>query len=73
MKLRFYYAGIRVRDLKESLDFYTKALGMKVVNNGTMRHRSKYVRLRGKGSSQTLELNWYPPGSWFYSEYTPGA
>jgi len=23
MKFRFYYAGIRVRDLRKSLDFYT--------------------------------------------------
>jgi len=46
---------------------------MNVVNKGTMRHGGKYVQVRGKGSSQTLELNWYPPGSRFYSEYTPGA
>jgi catechol 2,3-dioxygenase-like lactoylglutathione lyase family enzyme len=45
---------------------------MKVVNKGTMPHGGKFVQLRGKGSRQTLELNWYPPGSRFYSEYTPG-
>ena len=73
MKFRFYYAGIRVRDLKRSLDFYTKAVGMKVVNRGTMPHGGKFVQLRGKDSKQTLELNWYPPGSKFYTEYTPGG
>ena len=72
MKFRFYYAGIRVRDLKRSLDFYTKAVGMKVVNKGTMPHGGKFVQLRGKDSKQTLELNWYPPGSKFYSEYVVG-
>jgi lactoylglutathione lyase len=72
MKFRFYYAGIRVRDLKRSLDFYTKALGMKVVNKGTMPHGGKFVQLRGKGSRQTLELNWYPPGTRFYTEYIAG-
>jgi lactoylglutathione lyase len=72
MKFRFYYAGIRVRDLKKSLDFYTKAMGMKVVNKGTMSHGGKCDQLRGKGSRQTLELNWYPPGTRFYSEYTSG-
>jgi len=72
VKFRFYYSGMRVRDLKKSLDFYTKALGMKVVSKGTMPHGGKWVHLRGKGSQQTLELNWYPEGSRFYTEYTAG-
>src|SRR5438309_9739567 len=49
MKFRFYYAGIRVRDSKKSRDFYTKASGMAVVDNGTMPHGGEYVQLRGKG------------------------
>jgi lactoylglutathione lyase len=72
LKFRFHYAGIRVRDLKKSMRFYTKAMGMKVVNEGTMPHGGKFVQLRGGGSKQTLELNWYPPGIRFYSEYTSG-
>jgi lactoylglutathione lyase len=72
VRFKFYYSGIRVRDLKKSLDFYTKALGMKVVRRGTMPHGGKWVQLRGEGSAQTLELNWYPEGSRFHSEYAPG-
>ena len=72
MKFRLYYAGIRVRDLKRSLDFYTEAMGMKIVHRGTMPHGGKFVQLRGAGSEQTLELNWYPHGSRFYSEYVSG-
>jgi catechol 2,3-dioxygenase-like lactoylglutathione lyase family enzyme len=30
MKFRFYYAGIRVRDLRGSVEFYTKVIGMRV-------------------------------------------
>src|SRR3972149_1272542 len=61
MKYRFYYTGIRVRNLKRSLDFYTEAFGMKVVNEGTMGHGGKYVQLVGDGARQKLELHWYPP------------
>ncbi len=72
MKYRFHYTGVRVRDLKRSLAFYTKALGMKVIGRGTMPHGGKYVHLRGPGSPQRLELNWYPEGSRFYTEYRKG-
>src|SRR5712691_864990 len=69
---QFYYTGIRVRDLKRSLDFYAKVIGLKVVGRGTMPHGGKYVHLRGRGSKQMLELNWCPEGSKFYSEYAGG-
>ncbi len=72
MEFRFYYTGIRVRNLEQSLRFYTKALGMKVVGKGTMPHGGKYIHLRGKGSKQILELNWYPEGSQFFTEYRNG-
>ena len=72
MKFRFYYSGIRVRDLKKSLAFYTMGLGMKVVSKGTMPHGGKWVHLKGRGSEQVLELNWYPEGSKFYTEYITG-
>ena len=72
MKYRFYYTGIRVRNLKRSLAFYTKAFGMRVVNRGTMPHGGQYVQLEGTGSRQRLELNWYPPGTRFYSPYRKG-
>lgn len=72
MRYRFYYTGIRVRDLRRSLRFYTKAMGMKVISKGTMPHGGKYVHLRGPGSTQTLELNWYPRGSRFFVPYRKG-
>ena len=72
MEFEFYYSGLRVRDLKRSLDFYTKALGMEAVRSATMPHGGKWVQLRGTGSEQTLELNWYPKGSRFYTEYKDG-
>lgn len=72
MKKRFYYAGIRVRNLKRSIAFYTKALGMKVVGRGTMPHGGKWVHLVTPGTRMRLELNWYPKGSRFYVPYGKG-
>lgn len=72
MKIRFYYAGIRVRNLKRSVNFYSKAFGMKVAARGTMPHGGKYVQLVTPGSPMRLELNWYPKGSRFYAPYRKG-
>ena len=72
MKSRFYYAGIRVRNLKRSIDFYTKLFGMKVAARGTMPHGGKYVQLVTPGTRMRLELNWYPTGSRFYVPYRHG-
>jgi len=72
MKSRFYYAGIRVRNLRRSTNFYTKAFGMKVVARGTMPHGGKYVHLVTPGTRMRLELNWYPKGSRFYVPYRKG-
>lgn len=57
MKARFYYAGIRVRDLKQSINFYTKILGMKVVNRGKMSHGGEYIQMVTPGTRLRLELN----------------
>lgn len=72
MNARFYYAGIRVRDLRRSLGFYTKALGMRVAARGTMGHGGKWVHLVTPGTRLRLELNWYPPRSRFYTPYRRG-
>jgi len=37
-----------------------------------MPHGGKYVGLRSPGSSQELELNWYPKRSKFYTKYRRG-
>ncbi len=71
-KFKFFYTGIRVRELERSIDFYTKIFGMKVTRKGTMPHGGKYVALRTPGSTRELELNWYPTGSRFYTKYTRG-
>lgn len=69
----FRYTGIRVRDLKRSLEFYTKTMGMKQVEKGTMKAGGKYILLKNEESEQRLELNYYPPNTKFYEEYVEGS
>jgi len=71
--MKFTYTGIRVRDLKRSIEFYTKTMGMKEVQRGKMRAGGIFVQLKGKGSRQVLELNHYPLGKKFYEEYVEGS
>ncbi|MEK6850927.1 MAG: VOC family protein [Candidatus Thermoplasmatota archaeon] len=72
MKARFHYTGVRVRNLPRSIDFYTKAFGMKVLSRGTMPHGGKYVHLATPGTRMRLELNWYPRGTRFHVPYRKG-
>jgi len=71
--MKFKYTGIRVKDLTRSIDFYTKTMGMKRADRGTMRAGGKYVLMKGEESEQLLELNYYPPNTKFYEEYFEGS
>jgi lactoylglutathione lyase len=58
---KFIYTGIHVSNLKKSIAFYTKALGMKLLFETRIKEMGGRVAwLRSKGSKQILELNWYP-------------
>jgi lactoylglutathione lyase len=71
--MKFKYVGIRIKDLNRSLDFYTKTMGMKIVDRGRMRAGGIFVQLRNRGSQQMLELNYYPPDKKYYEEYVEGS
>lgn len=71
--MEFAYTGIRVRDLKRSIEFYTKTMGMKEVQRGKMRAGGTFMQLKSEKSPQILELNYYPPGTRFYEEYVEGS
>jgi lactoylglutathione lyase len=66
------YIGLRVRDLDRSLKFYVDGLGLVERGRGTMSHGGVFVGLEDRTSHQQLELNWYPPGSPYATEYHPG-
>ncbi len=68
------YAGIRVRDMAQSIRFYTDVLGMEIIDplQSTPPTNGQVVGLRSPGSQQLLELNWYEPGSRFGPPYSTG-
>jgi len=72
-EMKFEYTGIRVRDLRRSIEFYKKTMGMRSVSRGRMRAGGIYVHMMSKGSRQRLELNYYPPGTKFYERYADGS
>lgn len=73
VKMKFTYIGIRVRDLKRTIEFYTKTMGMKEVQRGKMQAGGIFVQLKSERAPQILELNYYPPGTKFYEEYVEGS
>jgi catechol 2,3-dioxygenase-like lactoylglutathione lyase family enzyme len=64
---KFIYTGIHVSNLDRAIRFYTKELGMDLLfKSRTIKETGgKVAWLRGKGSKQILELNWYPRGHKF--------
>jgi len=74
MKAKFFYTGIRVKDLEASVKFYTTLLGMKVRGRNTVdAAKGTVVELvcEGEGGN-TLELNHYERGSLFDTTYEVG-
>ena len=74
MKAKFFYTGIRVKDLEASVKFYTTLLGMKVRGRNTVdAAKGTVVELvcEGEGGN-TLELNYYEKGSPFDTKYEVG-
>ena len=71
--MKFIYTGIRVRDLKRSIEFYTRTMGMKEIDRGKMQAGGIFVQLKSKDSEQELELNYYPPGKKYCEDYVEGS
>jgi catechol 2,3-dioxygenase-like lactoylglutathione lyase family enzyme len=64
-------AGLRVTDLRRSLEFYHAILDLEELQR-VEETDSAYVLLRDRRSGQRLELNWYSPESPFWAPYVPG-
>jgi lactoylglutathione lyase len=58
---RLTYTGLRVRDMKRSIEFYTKALDMELQFRFNIKETGgKVAYLKSPGGKHTIELNWYP-------------
>jgi len=66
------YVGLRVTRLAPALRFFVKGLGMDEVRRGKMGHGGVWVLLRDGISHQQIELNWYPKGSKYCTEFVSG-
>jgi len=69
----FAYTGIRVQNLRGSVAFYTKTMGLKKTHRGRMRAGGIYVGLKDPRSRQTLELNYYPRRAKYYERFRNGS
>lgn len=66
MRSKFIYTGILVKNLDRAVGFYTKQLGMRLLFRSKIKETGGEVAwLKTRGSSQILELNWYPSRRWY--------
>jgi catechol 2,3-dioxygenase-like lactoylglutathione lyase family enzyme len=72
VRVKFVYAGLRVRDLRRSLAFYRK-IGFRVHRRGRMGHGGVWVHLAFPGAAQRVELNYYPRSNRFYTPFRRGT
>lgn len=73
MNVKWAYTGIRVKDVEASVKFYTGVLGMKEIARFTQpATKGTLVFLAMEEGGHHLELNHYPAGSRFDTEYKTG-
>jgi lactoylglutathione lyase len=73
MKAKFTYVGIRVKNMKKSIDFYTKFLGMKDKGHSRIEvSKGDAAYLESEDGSVGIELNHYDSDSPFNTTYTVG-
>lgn len=68
--MRFTYIGIRVKNMEDSIKFYTEVLGMKLLGRQKIiTTKGETAGLQSPGSELVLELNHYEDGSPFATPY----
>lgn len=63
--MKFNYAGIEVRDLDKSIEFYRDVVEMEFLGRSEIEATSGEVAaFKTKGSEHVLEMNWYPDSAY---------
>jgi hypothetical protein len=63
------YTAIRVKDTKKSVQFYTKEMGLKVVDKRTPIPGEEIVIWEDKSTKQRLNLMWYSKSCRMYTPW----
>ncbi|MFN7990879.1 MAG: VOC family protein [Candidatus Micrarchaeia archaeon] len=63
------YASIRVKDMKKSVGFYTKSMGLKVIGRRSPIPHEEIVMLEDRKTGQRLNLMWYGKKCRWYAPY----
>ncbi len=73
MEADFTYVGIRVKDMQQSINFYTKVLGMKLVGKSKIENsKGEVANIQSKEGGFQLELNHYDTNSPHNTPYLVG-
>lgn len=73
MKAKLVYVGIRVKNMKKSLDFYTKFLGMKDKGHSRIEvSKGDIAYLESEDRNVGIELNHYDAKSPYNTKYIVG-
>ena len=68
------YTGIRVKNMTDSIRFYTEILGMQLLERKEApQTHGEWATLKSPGSEQVIELNWYAHGSTYGTDYASGS
>jgi catechol 2,3-dioxygenase-like lactoylglutathione lyase family enzyme len=63
------YISIRVKNMKKSVAFYTKAMGLKIIGRRSPVPGEEIVSLEDKVTKQRLNLMWYAKSCRWYTPY----
>ncbi len=63
------YVSIRVKNMKKSLDFYTKSMGLKVLGKRSPVPGEQIMMLVDRKTGQRLNLMWYAKSCRWYAPY----